>query len=125
MKMWGVFLLWTIYPMPNGDGAEQWIKPGLNTIKINVDASIFERGACFGYAVVVRDDNDFLVEAIPSIFRELCHLLYLRLLALKRHLVAHQGNRVEIESDSLTSISAGYSEFSQHVLGLWAGDSRM
>ncbi|KAK1405066.1 hypothetical protein POM88_004671 [Heracleum sosnowskyi] len=49
----------SLNPLRSGDGAEQWTKPGLNTIKINVDASIFEKKTSFGDAIVIQDDNGF------------------------------------------------------------------
>ncbi|KAM6583925.1 hypothetical protein CsatB_010927 [Cannabis sativa] len=44
------------------DGMERWIKPQGNSIKINVDAAIFERQNRFGSAMVVRDNNGLLIE---------------------------------------------------------------
>ncbi|XP_060965512.1 uncharacterized protein LOC133034440 [Cannabis sativa] len=44
------------------DGMERWIKPQINSIKINVDAAIFERQNRFGSALVVRDHHGMLIE---------------------------------------------------------------
>ncbi|KAM6583555.1 hypothetical protein CsatB_010557 [Cannabis sativa] len=44
------------------DGMERWVKPQENSIKINVDAAIFERQNQFGCALVVRDHNGLLIE---------------------------------------------------------------
>uniref|UniRef100_A0A803PGU3 RNase H type-1 domain-containing protein n=1 Tax=Cannabis sativa TaxID=3483 RepID=A0A803PGU3_CANSA len=44
------------------DGTERWIKPQNNSIKINVDAAIFEGQNRFGGAIVIRDHNGFLIE---------------------------------------------------------------
>lgn len=49
-----------VYP---GDGCEHWTKPATNTIKINVDAAIFEESTRYGYAWVARNSEGSLVEA--------------------------------------------------------------
>ncbi|KAM6575627.1 uncharacterized protein LOC133039781 [Cannabis sativa] len=50
------------------DGVEHWIKPEVNSIKINVDASIFEGQNRFGGAFVVRDHNGLLVEGRTKLY---------------------------------------------------------
>uniref|UniRef100_A0A803QEQ4 Reverse transcriptase domain-containing protein n=1 Tax=Cannabis sativa TaxID=3483 RepID=A0A803QEQ4_CANSA len=45
-----------------GDGAKHWILLQINSIKINVDASMFERENGFGFGMVARDSNGFLIE---------------------------------------------------------------
>ncbi|XP_060973872.1 uncharacterized protein LOC133039089 [Cannabis sativa] len=45
-----------------GDGAEHWILPQVNSIKINVDTTMFERENGFGFCMVARDSNGFLIE---------------------------------------------------------------
>uniref|UniRef100_A0A803PZM9 Reverse transcriptase n=1 Tax=Cannabis sativa TaxID=3483 RepID=A0A803PZM9_CANSA len=44
------------------DGMERWLKPQVNSIKINVDAAIFEGQNQFGGAFVVQDRNGLLIE---------------------------------------------------------------
>lgn len=34
-----------------GDGAEQWVKPQQNTVKVNRDATLFLEQECYGGAV--------------------------------------------------------------------------
>lgn len=46
-----------------GDGAEQWPKPATNTIKIDVDATIFEEERRHGFALMVRDSSRDLMVA--------------------------------------------------------------
>ena len=45
------------------DGDEHWSKPLINSVKVNVDAAIFEETNCFSVAFVARDDKGSLVEA--------------------------------------------------------------
>uniref|UniRef100_A0A803NSB0 Reverse transcriptase domain-containing protein n=1 Tax=Cannabis sativa TaxID=3483 RepID=A0A803NSB0_CANSA len=49
------------------DGMERWLKPQVNSIKINVDAAIFEGQNRFGSALVVRDHNGMLVEGCTKL----------------------------------------------------------
>uniref|UniRef100_A0A803PCM1 RNase H type-1 domain-containing protein n=1 Tax=Cannabis sativa TaxID=3483 RepID=A0A803PCM1_CANSA len=44
------------------DGNEHWIKPQYNSIKINIDAALFEGQNRFGLSLVVRDHNGFLLQ---------------------------------------------------------------
>ncbi|XP_060968547.1 uncharacterized protein LOC133036086 [Cannabis sativa] len=39
----------------DGSKAEQWTEPGPNTIKINIDATLFEREGSYGFKIVARD----------------------------------------------------------------------
>lgn len=45
------------------DGKEQWNRPSVNTIKINVDAALFQHEHRYGYGVVARDHNSIFLEA--------------------------------------------------------------
>ncbi|KAM6556825.1 hypothetical protein CsatB_003844 [Cannabis sativa] len=55
------------------DGTEQWVKPEENSIKINVDAAIFEEQNHFGLGCVIRDHNGFLLTAITKLVRGVVH----------------------------------------------------
>ncbi|XP_030497789.2 uncharacterized protein LOC115713445 [Cannabis sativa] len=46
-----------------GDGAESWTKPVENTIKINVDASLFDSDNKYGFGIVARNYLGHLVAA--------------------------------------------------------------
>uniref|UniRef100_A0A803QA67 RNase H type-1 domain-containing protein n=1 Tax=Cannabis sativa TaxID=3483 RepID=A0A803QA67_CANSA len=51
-----------VWNKKTGDGAEHWILPQVNSIKINVDTTMFERENGFGFGMVARDSNGFLIE---------------------------------------------------------------
>uniref|UniRef100_A0A803PJ09 Reverse transcriptase domain-containing protein n=1 Tax=Cannabis sativa TaxID=3483 RepID=A0A803PJ09_CANSA len=51
-----------------GDGAEQWTAPIENSIKINVDAAIFEGANSYGIGLVSRDHHGFLVQGRTDLF---------------------------------------------------------
>uniref|UniRef100_A0A803P8V2 Uncharacterized protein n=1 Tax=Cannabis sativa TaxID=3483 RepID=A0A803P8V2_CANSA len=59
-------LLFTDY-IP-GDGAEQWIAPGVNTIKVNIDAAVFCDTSNYGVGFVARDSRDVFVEGSTKLF---------------------------------------------------------
>ncbi|XP_074366433.1 uncharacterized protein LOC141707268 [Apium graveolens] len=48
------------------DGNEQWHLPPDNSVKINVDATIFEDPRRYSYNFLTRDHSGFLVEAISK-----------------------------------------------------------
>lgn len=45
------------------DDLEQWQAPMINSVKVNVDAALFEEPYRFSHAMVVRDHRGNLVEA--------------------------------------------------------------
>uniref|UniRef100_A0A803PEK6 Reverse transcriptase domain-containing protein n=1 Tax=Cannabis sativa TaxID=3483 RepID=A0A803PEK6_CANSA len=44
-----------------GDGLEHWVSPNHNSVKINVDAALFESNHSFGFGMVLRDSRGVLV----------------------------------------------------------------
>uniref|UniRef100_A0A803NHM6 Reverse transcriptase zinc-binding domain-containing protein n=1 Tax=Cannabis sativa TaxID=3483 RepID=A0A803NHM6_CANSA len=50
------------------DGNEHWVKPQYNSIKINVDAALFEDHNRFGMSLVVCDHNGFLLQGRTRLF---------------------------------------------------------
>uniref|UniRef100_A0A803NFE6 Reverse transcriptase domain-containing protein n=1 Tax=Cannabis sativa TaxID=3483 RepID=A0A803NFE6_CANSA len=44
-----------------GDGLEHWVSPIHNSVKINVDAALFESNHSFGFGMVLRDSRGVLV----------------------------------------------------------------
>uniref|UniRef100_A0A803NRL8 RNase H type-1 domain-containing protein n=1 Tax=Cannabis sativa TaxID=3483 RepID=A0A803NRL8_CANSA len=52
-----------------GDGAECWSTPGTNSVKINVDAALFEDERGFGIGAVARDDKGLLIEGVCKDFQ--------------------------------------------------------
>lgn len=99
----------SLNPLQEGDGAERWAKPVLNTIKINVDAAIFEAEKHFGFACVIRDDKGLLMEAFAKYVPGVVMPALAEVIGIKEALSwvkTHQSTRVELESDSLFSIQA-------------------
>ncbi|XP_060962124.1 uncharacterized protein LOC133032261 [Cannabis sativa] len=52
-----------------GDGAEQWVAPSANSIKINVNATVFNETHNYGVSVVARHSNRLLVEGCTKLFQ--------------------------------------------------------
>ncbi|XP_060965664.1 uncharacterized protein LOC133034574 [Cannabis sativa] len=52
----------------NGDGAEHWVPPTENTIKVNVDAAIFETTRQFGIGWAARDTRGVLISGHTRLF---------------------------------------------------------
>ncbi|XP_060964189.1 uncharacterized protein LOC133033466 [Cannabis sativa] len=46
------------------DGHSAWSRPGANTIKVNIDAAIFDSNGTYSFVCVARDANGHFVEAI-------------------------------------------------------------
>uniref|UniRef100_A0A803PKP9 CCHC-type domain-containing protein n=1 Tax=Cannabis sativa TaxID=3483 RepID=A0A803PKP9_CANSA len=51
-----------------GDGAEHWVLPNVNEVKVNVDAAIFETNRQFGVGWVARDHQGFLIHGQTKLF---------------------------------------------------------
>ncbi|KAM6560015.1 hypothetical protein CsatA_029254 [Cannabis sativa] len=45
-----------------GDGAKHWISPQANSIKVNVDAALFDSDHKYGLGLVARDERGLLIE---------------------------------------------------------------
>ncbi|XP_074342398.1 uncharacterized protein LOC141679917 [Apium graveolens] len=52
--------------MTLNDGEVHWKPPHEGTIKVNTDAALFEDSNCYAYAIVARDHEGKLVEAVSS-----------------------------------------------------------
>uniref|UniRef100_A0A803QGR3 RNase H type-1 domain-containing protein n=1 Tax=Cannabis sativa TaxID=3483 RepID=A0A803QGR3_CANSA len=50
-----------------GDGAEQWMLPPLNSIKVNVDAALFDEGQRFRVGYVARDSKGLFLEGCTTL----------------------------------------------------------
>uniref|UniRef100_A0A803PY00 Reverse transcriptase zinc-binding domain-containing protein n=1 Tax=Cannabis sativa TaxID=3483 RepID=A0A803PY00_CANSA len=50
------------------DVGEHWTKPETNTIKMNVDAAMFEEDGMYGFRIVARDDTGRLIRSKSSCF---------------------------------------------------------
>uniref|UniRef100_A0A803NLW4 RNase H type-1 domain-containing protein n=1 Tax=Cannabis sativa TaxID=3483 RepID=A0A803NLW4_CANSA len=53
-----------------GDGAEQWSYPPENSVKINVDAALFDDGNRAGVGVLLRDAKGLFIEGFTRMFQE-------------------------------------------------------
>ncbi|XP_030494821.2 uncharacterized protein LOC115710603 [Cannabis sativa] len=51
-----------------GDGAEHWVPPIENNVKVNVDAAIFEASRQFGVGWVARDARGLLIHGHTKLF---------------------------------------------------------
>ncbi|KAM6545226.1 hypothetical protein CsatB_025962 [Cannabis sativa] len=99
---------------PN-EGGELWTKPVGNTIKINVDAAIFESQNRYGFGWVARNNEGRLLWAKSSSFCGSVSAEFAEALGLKKVLSWLKDNdlsNVVIESDSLVTIQAVRSSIS-------------
>ncbi|XP_060974297.1 uncharacterized protein LOC133039416 [Cannabis sativa] len=51
-----------------GDGAEHWVPPSENNVKVNVDAAIFEGSQQFGVGWVARDHRGLFIHGHTRLF---------------------------------------------------------
>ncbi|XP_074327095.1 uncharacterized protein LOC141665037 [Apium graveolens] len=97
------------------DGQEQWCPPQLNSVKVNVDAALFEDPNRYSYVVVIRDHSGHLVHAMSKcllgkISPELAEVLGIRE-ALSWLKDTNTANGI-VESDCLQVIQLIRSSFS-------------
>ncbi|XP_060965628.1 uncharacterized protein LOC115720204 [Cannabis sativa] len=95
-------------PLKDGDGSELWNKP-LTGIKLNVDATIFDRDFKHGFGCVVRNSNGELISAfagvkIGRVSPELAEAIGIR--EALGWLKNHGYTRAEVETDSLVCVEA-------------------
>uniref|UniRef100_A0A803Q518 RNase H type-1 domain-containing protein n=1 Tax=Cannabis sativa TaxID=3483 RepID=A0A803Q518_CANSA len=91
------------------DGAEQWVKPEVNSIKINVDAAIFEEQNRFGVAWVIRDHNGLLLNALTKLFIGSTHPTVVEAISFREALSwlkTHPVHTAIIETDCLLVVQA-------------------
>lgn len=91
------------------DGDVHWKQPQEGTIKINTDAALFEDSNCYAYAMVARDHEGKLVEAISSckqgrVDPELAEAIGIR--EALSWIKAKAWPSVVLETDCLTAIQA-------------------
>ncbi|KAL6503124.1 hypothetical protein OROHE_023753 [Orobanche hederae] len=101
--------------MTHEDGQERWNLPMCDRIKINVDAAIFDSSSCYSYAIVIRDHNGALLEAVSSCKQATVTPELAEAVGIKEALswVKNQGKEnVDIESDCLQVIQAIRCSFS-------------
>ncbi|XP_060959242.1 uncharacterized protein LOC115700001 [Cannabis sativa] len=92
-----------------GDGAEHLICPPKNSVKINVDATLFEDGARAGVGVVARDNKGLFIEGFTKVFNEALDLALVEAMGVREALSwlkEKMWQRVLIETDCLTVVQA-------------------
>lgn len=59
-----------LQPMADGDGANSWEKPQMNTVKIIVDAATCDDYNAYGIGLIARDCTGALLEAKMKLFQD-------------------------------------------------------
>ncbi|KAL8094911.1 hypothetical protein AgCh_036428 [Apium graveolens] len=98
-----------LQPSVHGDGAEKWVKPQQHTVKITVDAAIFEEIPATGMGLIARDHTGGLLWAKTKLVQELMHPSMAEAVAIKEALswLKNLGwESVIIESDCLVAIQS-------------------
>ncbi|XP_074352247.1 uncharacterized protein LOC141691405 [Apium graveolens] len=92
-----------------GDKATAWVKPLPNTVKVSVDATVFEDRGGVGFGLVDRDSDDLLIEARAIVDPHLINPMLAETMAIKKVLNWIDGTpwqRVMIKSNCLAVIQA-------------------
>ncbi|XP_030502405.2 uncharacterized protein LOC115717560 [Cannabis sativa] len=92
-----------------GDGTESWTRPAENTIKINVDATLFDSDNKYGFRIVARNHLGHLVAAWASCHGGRYAAEVIEAMVIKEALSWVKTNNwqhVQIETDSLVSVQA-------------------
>lgn len=98
-----------LQPMADGDGADIWVKPQLNTVKITVDAANFDEQNAYGIGLIAWDCTGALLEAKMKLFQGNARPEFAEAMAIKEALswTMRWGElKVVIESDCLVVIQA-------------------
>ncbi|XP_060961018.1 uncharacterized protein LOC133031516 [Cannabis sativa] len=107
---------------------EQWRKPIVHMVKINVDGAIFQNQNKFGFGCVARDTNGLLLEAISESRLGVVKPVIAETIGIKEALSwieRKQWSNVVIETDALVVVQAINSSFSMpSQFGLLVGDCR-
>uniref|UniRef100_A0A803QQI1 Reverse transcriptase domain-containing protein n=1 Tax=Cannabis sativa TaxID=3483 RepID=A0A803QQI1_CANSA len=92
-----------------GDGNEHWCPPQTDSIKINVDAALFERNQSYGFGLVARDSNGLLIEGRTTLVYGVVEPVLTEVLGIKETLSwikEAQWQNVTLESDCLCAVQA-------------------
>ncbi|KAM6561787.1 hypothetical protein CsatA_031026 [Cannabis sativa] len=92
-----------------GDGNEHWCPPHSDSIKINVDAALFERNRSYGFGLVARDSNGLLIEGHTALVYGAVELVLAEVLGIKEALSwikEAKWQNVTLESDCLCAVQA-------------------
>uniref|UniRef100_A0A803NGP8 RNase H type-1 domain-containing protein n=1 Tax=Cannabis sativa TaxID=3483 RepID=A0A803NGP8_CANSA len=95
--------------LQKGDGAEHWTCPPVNSVKINIDAAIFEIEARSGMGVVARDDKGTFLEGFTKIYSEKLDPPLAETLSMREALswlMNKNWQQVFLETDCLTVVKA-------------------
>ncbi|KAM6549548.1 hypothetical protein CsatB_021224 [Cannabis sativa] len=106
--------------LQSGDGAELWCPPTENSIKINVDAAMFDGGNSYGIGLVARDRYSPLVEAKMECFLGRVNPEVAEAIGVREALSWIKNRnwpRVVVETDCLTVVQALRS--SVHMISLF------
>uniref|UniRef100_A0A803PRN0 RNase H type-1 domain-containing protein n=1 Tax=Cannabis sativa TaxID=3483 RepID=A0A803PRN0_CANSA len=92
-----------------GDGAEQWCVPSGNSIKVNVDAAMFNDNSAYGVGFVARDSNCFFVEGGTKLFHGSISPVVVEAIGVREALSwikDHSWLSVILETDCLSVVQA-------------------
>lgn len=99
------------------DGADKWVKPLNDEVKITVDAAIFAEEASYGVGMLPRNSSEEVLEGKSKLFQENTQPNVVEPIAVKEALSWSKENRwdkVVLESDCLAVIQAIRSKISMH-----------
>lgn len=92
-----------------GDGMEHWTAPCSGSIKVNVDAVLFEEEVKFGVGLVVRDERDFLREGCTILLHGKTESVIAEAVGIQEALSwikAYSGGTAIVETDCLVAVQA-------------------
>ncbi|XP_062080402.1 uncharacterized protein LOC133785162 [Humulus lupulus] len=95
--------------LERGDGAEQWTVPRLHSVKVNVDATIFQEHQKFGVGFVARDDKGMLLEGGTRLYHGSIDPILTEVMGMREALSwikSKQWHQVYVESDCLVIVQA-------------------
>ncbi|XP_074346427.1 uncharacterized protein LOC141685211 [Apium graveolens] len=98
-----------LQPQADGDGAVVWVKSQPDTVKVTVDAAIFENRDETGFSVVARDSTGTLIQAKTVIKQGLISPVLAEAMAVKEALSwidTMKWPRSVLESDCLVVVQA-------------------
>lgn len=90
--------------MTHMDGDVHWKQPRKGTIKINMDAAIFENFRCYSYAMLARDHECKMMEAVSKYRQENVEPEFAEVMEIKETLSWEKSkswSNVVIETDCL------------------------
>ncbi|KAM6559643.1 hypothetical protein CsatA_028882 [Cannabis sativa] len=89
------------------DGAEQWSAPSVNSIKVNVNAAVFNDSSTYGVGFVARDSSSFFVECGTKLFHGLISPVVAEAIGVQEALSwikDHSWLHVTLETDCLSVV---------------------